>query len=172
MKIKLLGLIASGTAWLICESTASPIHDPIADYLKMNIPDRREYIGTLDHVSSARIDVDGDGKDEVFIGAPYRYSGRMEVLWVGYEPVEGGYKRITPADEDIMIGSFEDIYAGPLAEIAKQGLATADDIEVDSPESENDQSWNATLLLSGKRQTGRGRTRTAGPGGDGAQGCV
>jgi hypothetical protein len=122
---------------MIGNANANSIQHPIADYLAMKVPDRTEYIGTLDHVDSAKIDVDGDGKEEVFVGAPYKYSGTMEVLWVGYRPVEGGYQRITPADRDIMIGSFEDIYAGPLAEIAKQGLATADDIEVDSPESGN-----------------------------------
>ena len=116
---------------------ANSIRDPIADYLAMQVPERIDYIGTLDHVDRAKIDLDGDGKDEMFIGAPYKYSGSMEVLWVGYRVTGEGYQRITPANEDIMIGSFEDIYAGPLAEIAKQGLATAEDLEVDSPESGN-----------------------------------
>jgi hypothetical protein len=122
---------------LIGSAKADSIQHPIADYLTMKVPERTEYIGTLDHVDCAKIDVDGDGKDEVFVGSPYKYSGTMEVFWVGYRPVERGYQRITPADEDIMIGSFEDIYAGPLTEIATQGLATADDIEVDNPESGN-----------------------------------
>jgi len=137
MKTRMLALVASGTVGITGASMASRINDPIVDYLTMNVPDRIEYIETLDHVNCARIDMDGDEKEEVFIGAPYKYSGSMEVLWVGYRPVEGGFERITPADEDIIIGSFEDIYAGPLTEIGREGLATADEIEVDNPESGN-----------------------------------
>jgi hypothetical protein len=61
----------------------------------------------------------------------------MEIFWAGYRSVEGGYERITAADQDITIGSFEVIYIGPLTEISKQGLATADDIEVDHPQTGN-----------------------------------
>jgi hypothetical protein len=121
----------------IARGEVSPIQDPIADYLAMRVPERTDYIGTLDHVDRVKVDVDGDESDEVFIGAPYQYSGTMEVFWAGYRSVEGGYERITPADEDITIGSFEVIYIGPLTEISKQGLATADDVEVDNPESGN-----------------------------------
>lgn len=121
----------------IARTEANPIEDPIADYLAMRVPDRTDYIGTLNHVDRVKVDVDGDATNEVFIGTPYHYSGTMEVFWVGYRAVEGGYERITPADHDITIGSFEDIYVGPLTEIATQGLATADDIEVDNPESGN-----------------------------------
>lgn len=132
---RLLCVIA--TACLIAGAQANPIQDPIADYLAMQVPERSDFIGTLDHLDRAKIDVDGDGTDEVFIGAPYKYSGTMVVFSVGYKSVEGGYQRFTPADKDITIGSFETIYAGPLTEISKQGLATADDIEVDNPQSGN-----------------------------------
>lgn len=54
---------------------------------------------------------------------------------MGYEPVEEGYRRITPESEDIAIGSFETIYAGELTEISRQGLATVDDIVVDNPQT-------------------------------------
>lgn len=131
----LLCVIAN--AWVTADAEGNPIQDPVADYLAMQVPDRTDFIGTLDHVDRVKIDVDGDGNDEVFIGAPYKYSGTMEVFWVGFKPVEGGYQRITPAEKDITIGSFETIYAGPLTEISKQGLATADDIEVDNRQSGN-----------------------------------
>lgn len=137
--MKAIGVLLSVVAntWVMARAEANPIEDPIADYLAMRVPDRTDYIGTLDHVDRVKVDVDGDETDEVFIGTPYQYSGTMEVFWAGYRSVEGGYERITPADQDITIGSFEVIYVGPLAEISTQGLATADDIEVDNPQSGN-----------------------------------
>ena len=137
--MKMIGLLVCvvGNTWLLASAEGTSIQQPIADYLTMQVPERTDYIGTLDHVDCVRIDVDGDGNDEVFIGAPYKHSGTMEVFWVGYKSVEAGYQRITPADKDIIIGSFEVIYAGPLTEVSKEGLATADDVEVDNPESGN-----------------------------------
>jgi len=138
MKTRILGLIAFGTVWLISEARASSIQDPIEDYLRMQVPARSDYVGTLEFVKRVKLDVDGDGNDEVFIGTPYRYSGaKYDFNWAGYIPVEGGFQRITPSDEDFPMDTFEDIYIGPLTEISKQGLATADDVEVDNPESGN-----------------------------------
>ena len=136
MKTRILGLIVFGTVWLTSEATSSPIQDPIEDYLGMQVPARSDYVGTLEFVKRVKVDVDGDGDDEVFIGTSYRYSGaKSDFNWAGYIPVEGGFQRITPSNEDFAMATFEDIYIGPLTEISKQGLATADDVEVDSPES-------------------------------------
>lgn len=121
-------------AWVAAMAVADLVSDPIADYLKMEVSERVDLMEPLDHLDRVSIDVNGDGRDEVFVGSPYKYSGTMEVFWVGYEAVDGRYRRITPENKDILIGSFETIYAGQLTEISQQGLATAEDIVVDDPE--------------------------------------
>lgn len=104
----------------------NPTQDPMADFLAMNVPDRIEYSGTPEVVKRIKIDVNGDGNPEIFIGVPYRYSGaKNDFNWSCYMPVQGGYERITPADKDISIPSFERIFAGNLVEVSKQGLAYA-----------------------------------------------
>jgi hypothetical protein len=117
---------------------ADPIQDPIADYLAMNVQNRIEYAGTPEVVMRVKIDIDGDGKNEVFVGTPYRYSGaKNDLNWACYMPIQGGYQRITPADKDISIPSFEKIYAGNIAEISKQGLVYAFGVTVDNPKDAN-----------------------------------
>jgi hypothetical protein len=117
---------------------ANPIPDPIADFLAMNVPDRIEYAGTPEVVRRVKIDVNGDGNNEVFIGVPYRYSGaKSDFNWAGYMPVQGGYLRITPATSDISIPSFEKVFAGNLVEVSKQGLAYAYGVTVDNPKDAN-----------------------------------
>ena len=118
---------------------ATPIQDPIADYLAMQVPDRLEYVGTPEIVKRVKIDVDGDGKNEVFIGTCYKYSGSKEAsYWSAYKEAQGGsYDRITPANADIWIPSFEKIYAGNIPEISKQGLVYAFGTAVDNPKDAN-----------------------------------
>lgn len=129
---------AAASICLVGVATAGPIQDPIADYLAMQVPDRSEYVGTLDFLQRVKVDVDGDGSDEVFVGTWYRYSGSKEAYYyAGYRQKHDGYARITSANADVQISSFETIFAGSLQEISKQGLAEARDIEVDSPQSGN-----------------------------------
>jgi hypothetical protein len=91
-----------------------PIADPIADYLAMNVPDRATNAGHLLILKRVEVDLEGNGKSEVFIGTWYRNSGPNTWLWTGYAPIEGGYERITPADSDVLI-DFDRIYVGNLA---------------------------------------------------------
>lgn len=138
MKFTQLILCAAASGCLTAAAAANPIQDPIADYLLMQVPDRFEYVGTLEFLQHVKIDVDGDGTDEVFVGTWYRHSGSKEAYaYAGYRQVQGGYARMTSAIADIQISSFETIFAGLLQEVSKQGLATAGDVEVDSPESGN-----------------------------------
>lgn len=138
MKIINLFLCAIAYACLIAGAGANPIQDPIADYLSMQVPDRSEYVGTIESIQRVKIDVNGDGTDEVFVGTWYRHSGSKEAnYYAGYQQVQGGYQRITAANADVQVSSFETIFAGLLEEVAKQGLAIAGDIEVDSPQSGN-----------------------------------
>src|SRR6266446_9719531 len=101
-----------------------PIRDPIADYLGMNVPDRASNAGHLLIVKKVEVDLEGNGKSDVFIGTWYRHSGPNTWLWTGYAPIEGGYKRITPADSDVLI-DFGGIYVGDLPEIGRHGMAQA-----------------------------------------------
>jgi hypothetical protein len=138
MKFTQLLLSAAASLSIIAAATGNPIQDPIADYLAMQVPDRSEYVGTLEFVQRDKIDVDGDGADEVFVGTWYRHGGSKDAYgYAGYRQVQGGYERITPANDDVQISSFETIFAGALQEVSKQGLATAGDIEVDDPQSGN-----------------------------------
>ena len=114
-----------------------PIADPIADYLAMNVPDRATNAGHLLILKRVEVDLEGNGKSEVFIGTWYRNSGPNTWLWTGYAPVGGGYKRITPADSDVLI-DFDRIYVGNLPETGQHGMAQAYSLELDN--KERDQS--------------------------------
>jgi hypothetical protein len=83
------------------------------------------------------VDVDGDGKPEVFVGTWYRKSGPNTWLWTGYTPVAGGYRRITLADVDMLI-DFNQIYVGPIPELHRQGMVQGYSLELDN--QQRDQS--------------------------------
>jgi hypothetical protein len=106
-----------------------PITDPIADYLAMNVPDRIANVGRLLVIKKVEIDLEGNGKNEVFVGTWYRNSGPNTWLWSGYAPTAGGYERITPADSDVLI-DFDGIYLGDLPDIGRHGMAQAYSLEL------------------------------------------
>ena len=106
-----------------------PITDPIADYLAMNVPDRVANVGRLLVLKKVEVDLDGNGKKDVFVGTWYRNSGPDTWLWAGYAPIEGGFRRITPADSDILI-DFDGIYVGFLPDVGRQGMAQAYSLEL------------------------------------------
>jgi hypothetical protein len=112
-------------------SAEPPIEDPIVDYLAMNVPDRVTNAGHLLVIKRVAIDMEGSGKDDVFVGTWYRNSGPNTWLWTGYAPVAGGYKRITPADSDVLI-DFDGIYVGDLPDVGKPGMAQAYSLELDN----------------------------------------
>ena len=130
----LLALIA--TALLGGNACADPIQEPIRDYLSLQVPERSEFIGTLEFIQRVKVDVDGDGTDEIFIGTWYRHSGSNQAYyWSAYKEVKGGYQRVTPPNQDIHIVSFENVYIGLIQEISKQGIVAAQDVETDTPEN-------------------------------------
>ena len=114
-----------------------PITDPIADYLAMNVPDRIANAGRLLVIKKVEIDVEGNGKNDVFIGTWYRNSGPDTWLWVGYAPTANGYHRITPADSDVLI-DFDGIYVGYLPDLDRHGMAQAYSLELNN--KDRDQS--------------------------------
>jgi hypothetical protein len=116
---------------------APPITDPIADYLAMNVPDRKANVGRLLVIKKVEIDMEGNGKTDVFVGTWYRNSGPETWLWAGYAPTTGGYNRITPADSDVLI-DFDGIYVGYLPEIDRHGMAQAYSLELNN--KDRDQS--------------------------------
>jgi hypothetical protein len=119
------------------ESEPAPVADPIADYLAMQVPDRKANAGQLWILKVVAVDVDGDGKPEVFVGTWYRKSGPNTWLWTGYTPVRGGYRRITPANADVLI-DFNQIYVGPIPELHRQGMVQGYSLELDN--QQRDQS--------------------------------
>jgi len=106
-----------------------PITDPIADYLAMNVPDRIANVGRLLVIKKVEIDLEANGKNDVFVGTWYRNSGPDTWLWAGYAPTAGGYERITPADSDVLI-DFDGIYVGDLPDIGRHGMAQAYSLEL------------------------------------------
>lgn len=114
-----------------------PIVDPTADYLAMIVPDRISNAGHLLIIKRVEVDLEGNGKSDIFLGTWYRHSGPNTWLWTGYTPVAGGYKRITPAHSDVLI-DFDGIYVGDLPEIGRHGMAQAYSLELDN--KDRDQS--------------------------------
>jgi hypothetical protein len=86
-------------------------------------------VGRLLVIKKVEVDLEGDGKNDVFVGTWYRNSGPDTWLWVGYEPVVDGYERITPADSDVLI-DFDGIYVGDLLEVNRHGMAQAYSLEL------------------------------------------
>jgi hypothetical protein len=111
------------------------VPDPIADYLAMNVPDRATNAGRLLVLKKVEVDLNSDGKQEVFVGTWYRNSGPNTWLWVGYMPDANGYRRITPAGSDVLI-DFDGIYVGPLPDLHRQGMAQAYSLELDNKDRE------------------------------------
>jgi hypothetical protein len=106
-----------------------PITDPIADYLAMNVPDRIANVGRLLVIKKVEVDLEGNGKNDVFVGTWYRNSGPDTWLWAGYAPTTAGYERITPADSDVLI-DFDGIYVGDLPDVSRHGMAQAYSLEL------------------------------------------
>ena len=113
------------------------IKDPIADYLSMKVPDRTQNTGGLWVIKTVEVDIDGDGSPEIFVGTWYRKSGPNTWLWAGYQKDGDGYRRITPADSDVLI-DFDNIYVGEIPEIQRQGLVQGYSLELDN--KDRDQS--------------------------------
>lgn len=113
----------------------SPITDPVADYLAMNVPDRIANVGRLLVIKKVEVDMEGSGKNDVFVGTWYRNSGPDTWLWTGYAPAAGGYNRITPADSDVLI-DFDGIYVGDLPDIGRHGMAQAYSLELNNKDRE------------------------------------
>jgi hypothetical protein len=107
----------------------APVTDPIADYLAMNVPDRIANVGRLLVIKKVEVDLESNGKNDVFIGTWYRNSGPDTWLWAGYAPTTDGYERITPADSDVLI-DFDGIYVGELPDIGRHGMAQAYSLEL------------------------------------------
>ena len=106
-----------------------PIIDPIADYLAMNVPDRIANVGRLLVIKKVEVDLEGNGKNDVFVGTWYRNSGPDTWLWAGYAPTSAGYERITPRDSDVLI-DFDGIYVGDLPDVGRRGMAQAYSLEL------------------------------------------
>lgn len=134
------GVFAFLVALLISNVVAfaePPIRDPIADYLAMNVPDRITNVGRLLVIKKVEVDLEGNGKNDVFVGTWYRNSGPDTWLWTGYAPTVGGYSRITPVDSDVLI-DFDGIYVGYLPDIGRNGMAQAYSLELNN--KDRDQS--------------------------------
>jgi hypothetical protein len=83
-------------------------------------------------IKKVEIDLESNGKDDVFVGTWYRNSGPDTWLWAGYAPVAGGgYQRITPADSDVLI-DFDGIYVGYLPDVGRNGMAQAYSLELNN----------------------------------------
>jgi len=133
---KMLGILCVAFVVLVVPARSDePIADPIADYLGMNVPDRASNAGHLLIIKRVEVDLEGNGKSEIFLGTWYRHSGPNTWLWAGYMPTPGGYKRITPAHSDFLI-DFDGIYVGDLPEIGRHGMAQAYSLELDNQDRE------------------------------------
>src|SRR5271163_4867072 len=127
----LFALIACISLMTTALHAEPPITDPIADYLAMNVPDRIANAGRLLVVKKVEVDLEGTGKNDVFVGTWYRNSGPDTWLWAGYAPIAGGYQRITPADSDVLI-DFDGIYVGYLPDVGRNGMAQAYSLELNN----------------------------------------
>ncbi|HTD17305.1 MAG TPA: hypothetical protein VK673_19120 [Chthoniobacterales bacterium] len=132
-----LALLTCLSVWLCGIANAQDIKDPIADYLAMKVPDRVQNTGGLWVVKKVEVDIQGDGSPDIFVGTWYRKSGPNTWLWVGYQKDGDGFRRITPADSDVLI-DFDNIYVGEIPDLQRQGLVQGYSLELDN--KDRDQS--------------------------------
>ena len=132
-----LALLTYLSVWLCGIATAQDTKDPIADYLAMKVPDRVQNTGGLWVIKKVEVDIQGDGNPDIFVGTWYRKSGPNTWLWVGYQKDADGYRRITPADSDVLI-DFDNIYVGEIPDLHRQGLVQGYSLELDN--KDRDQS--------------------------------
>ena len=123
--------------WLGGIASAQDIKDPIEDYLAMRVPDRVQNTGGLWIIKKVEVDIQGDGSPDIFVGTWYRKSGPNTWLWVGYQKDGDGYRRITPADSDVLI-DFNNIYVGEIPDLQRQGMVQGYSLELDN--KDRDQS--------------------------------
>ena len=114
-----------------------PITDPIADYLAMDVPDRKANAAPMMILKRVTVDLDGNHQPEVFVGTWYRRSGPNTWLWAAYKPVSGAYRRITPANADVLI-DFNGVYVGPIPALHREGMVQGYSLELDN--QDRDQS--------------------------------
>ena len=103
----------------------------------MKVPDRVRNTGGLWVIKKVEVDIKGDGSPDIFVGTWYRKSGPNTWLWVGYQKDGDGYRRITPADSDVLI-DFDNIYVGEIPDLQRQGLVQGYSLELDN--KDRDQS--------------------------------
>jgi hypothetical protein len=99
------------------------------DYLQMNVVERREFLDGYSTIYRATCDINGDGKEEVLVGAKYDHSGSKSTYWAVYTEVASGYARLSSPDTDIPI-NLGDAFVGLVNEKQKEGLLeTADPVK-------------------------------------------
>jgi hypothetical protein len=123
MTILVAILIAVSSAF--CNDT---VKDPILDFLQLPIEERYTDASSVVRVHEIRVDIDGDGVDELFVGHHMMWWGDNYGLYGAfYKKSPQGYVRLTPKDKAIAIdprffGRRDSTFCGFINEINGEGL--------------------------------------------------
>ena len=118
MRPTMIALMMAAHQLLFSATAGEIIQDPMADYLSLKMTNRDYNLFDYENIARATLDIDGDGTDEIFIGAFFN----RETYWSIYQKVEQGFVRLTPEWEEFAITLLP--YRGFVKSEGKKGLLT------------------------------------------------
>jgi hypothetical protein len=149
---------------LFCGSAfAQVIHDPIADFLELAVPDRYSDASEVVDINKVSCDLNGDGSDEVFVGHHKMWTGdNRSIYYAAYQRIDNGFRRLLAPDQDLAInfhgGNRTTTFVGFVQERSDQGLLIVDPVyrhKADDPRGNTSSRriFGANLLPCQRQQT-------------------
>ena len=126
-----IALAASVFGALVATSPAADKRSAIDDHLTTMTAGRMELsdglaVETLVSVSTFELDLDGDGKNELFVGHKRMWTGDTKGVYVSiYAEEDGGYSRVSPTTDDIRMAFDREggwFYCGKIDGMPAEGL--------------------------------------------------
>jgi len=103
MQVSRTSVLAVAVAFfaISARGTDDPLQDPIQDYLHLGDHDQAVELPEFKGLSVLELDVNGDGRPEMFISAD-GYGGRLGNIWTVYLAREDGYERLSSPSRDVI----------------------------------------------------------------------
>jgi hypothetical protein len=122
MRIFFLSLFFSASV------SAQLVGDPIADFMSLPIESHFSDASEIVRIDVVKLDLDGDGKDEQFVGHSQLWGGdNTGVYYAAFKPVRKMFRRLTSANIDFRLdrrffGARRSTFCGYISERRTQGL--------------------------------------------------
>lgn len=88
----------------LARTTGDTLKDPIQDYLHLGDHDQAVELPPFKGLSVLELDVNGDGRPEIFVSAD-GYGGRLGNIWTVYLARQDGFERLSSPSKDVIFRS-------------------------------------------------------------------